>query len=274
MDNLSFSDDTASKTGKNRRTVDRSISLAEGISDRVAAQLEGSKLANNRNELAKLAKLPEAEQVDSTAWSIGRVLSRVAPIERTGDPTAARSMAYYAKHAKERKREGGKRGGEKSTKAIDAKTTHCENKGMMNSSYPCNSSENTARAEAAAAVGVGETSVRARGRTADPPPRWRKRTPVLTRAPTKSVAPFTACCPEGVSTRVDPSERTHAPFSSTVWGLAGPFGANPGETGEIRPNHHAPRGSRHAPRGSRVTPRYARPTPRHTRTPRGLAGKC
>ncbi len=59
----SFAADTASKTGKNKRTVERAVKLAEGISDRVAVQLDGTKIADNKTQLAELTLLSEANQL-------------------------------------------------------------------------------------------------------------------------------------------------------------------------------------------------------------------
>ena len=61
-DNMSFSDDTASKTGKNKRTVERAVKLADDISDEVAEQLEGMAIADNKAELGQLAKLSPDDQ--------------------------------------------------------------------------------------------------------------------------------------------------------------------------------------------------------------------
>lgn len=58
-----FAEDTAQKTGKSRSTIDRSVKLAEEITDAAAIQLDGTKVANNKTELKRLAALSEDNQL-------------------------------------------------------------------------------------------------------------------------------------------------------------------------------------------------------------------
>jgi len=62
-DKLSFSDDTAAHTGTTSRTVERAVELGNKITDAAATQLHGTKVANNKAELKKLAALDEDEQL-------------------------------------------------------------------------------------------------------------------------------------------------------------------------------------------------------------------
>jgi len=61
-DNLSFSRDTAAKTGTSRRTVERSVALAEKLDDQAVDTLGEHPVANSKTELQKLAELPLSEQ--------------------------------------------------------------------------------------------------------------------------------------------------------------------------------------------------------------------
>jgi len=61
-DNLSFSQDTAAKTGKSKRTVERDAAVGAKLDDKAVAKLQGHPLADNKTELAKLAAMPAKEQ--------------------------------------------------------------------------------------------------------------------------------------------------------------------------------------------------------------------
>jgi ParB family chromosome partitioning protein len=62
-DNLSsFSEDAASKSGRNKRSIQRDVALADAIPDDVAERIADSPVADNKSELKQLAKMPEAEQ--------------------------------------------------------------------------------------------------------------------------------------------------------------------------------------------------------------------
>ena len=61
-DKLSFAIDTAAKTGKSKRTVERDAALGAKLDDKAVAKLHGHPLADNKTELAKLAAMPAKEQ--------------------------------------------------------------------------------------------------------------------------------------------------------------------------------------------------------------------
>jgi len=58
----SFAADTAAKTGTSRRTVERSVALAEKLDDQAVDTLGEHPVANSKTELQKLAELPPSEQ--------------------------------------------------------------------------------------------------------------------------------------------------------------------------------------------------------------------
>ena len=76
-DNLSFTENTASATGKSKRTVERAVQLAEGISDRVAVQLDEHPIANNKSQLGKLTALTEDVQLAVLAKIDGKEIKTV-----------------------------------------------------------------------------------------------------------------------------------------------------------------------------------------------------
>jgi len=59
-----FAADTAAKTGTSRRTVERSVALAEKLDDQAVDTLGEHPVANSKTELQKLAELPPSEQRD------------------------------------------------------------------------------------------------------------------------------------------------------------------------------------------------------------------
>lgn len=61
-DKMSFAADTATKTGTSRRTVERSVALAEKLDDQAVDTLGEHPAANSKTELQKLAELPPSEQ--------------------------------------------------------------------------------------------------------------------------------------------------------------------------------------------------------------------
>ena len=63
-DKMSFVQDTAAKTGTSRRTVERSVALAEKLDDQAVDTLGEHPVANSKTELQKLAELPPSEQRD------------------------------------------------------------------------------------------------------------------------------------------------------------------------------------------------------------------
>jgi len=56
-DKMSFSSDTAAKTGKSKRSVERDAALGLALSDDVLEKIAATPVANNKSELKKLAKL-------------------------------------------------------------------------------------------------------------------------------------------------------------------------------------------------------------------------
>lgn len=61
---LPFAADTAAKTGKSRRTVERDIALADKLDDAAVETLADHPVANSKTELKKLADLPADKQRD------------------------------------------------------------------------------------------------------------------------------------------------------------------------------------------------------------------
>ena len=59
---ISFAADTAAKTGTSRRTVERSVALAEKLDDQAVDALGEHPVVNSKTELQKLAELPPSEQ--------------------------------------------------------------------------------------------------------------------------------------------------------------------------------------------------------------------
>lgn len=58
----SFTEDTAQKTGKSRRTVERDVAIGAAIPDEVAELIKDTPVADNKSELKRLAKLEPEEQ--------------------------------------------------------------------------------------------------------------------------------------------------------------------------------------------------------------------
>lgn len=58
-----FTDDTSTKTGKSRRTVERAVEIGENLTDAAAEKIADSPIAKNRGELKKLADLTPEKQV-------------------------------------------------------------------------------------------------------------------------------------------------------------------------------------------------------------------
>lgn len=63
MSHVSFTEDAAEKTEKSRRTVERSVEVAEAICPAAKTQLVGTKVADNKSQLKKLGALPEKDQI-------------------------------------------------------------------------------------------------------------------------------------------------------------------------------------------------------------------
>lgn len=61
-DTMSFSKDTADKTGKSSRTIERDVALGEALDDEAAETIDGSPVADNKAELKQLAAMPAEKQ--------------------------------------------------------------------------------------------------------------------------------------------------------------------------------------------------------------------
>jgi len=61
-DKMSFSEDTAAKTGKSKRTVERAVAAAQNITDEVQQVIDDTPVADNQSQLGKLAALPPEEE--------------------------------------------------------------------------------------------------------------------------------------------------------------------------------------------------------------------
>jgi ParB family chromosome partitioning protein len=87
---ISFTDDTAQKTGQTRRNVERAVKLAEDITDAAATQLAGTKVADNKAELKKLAALDEEQQLEvATKIGQGKAKSVAEALGKKRGATAA-----------------------------------------------------------------------------------------------------------------------------------------------------------------------------------------
>lgn len=61
-DKMSFAGDTASKTGKSRRTIERDTALGNDLDERAVEILDNHKVANSKSELKKLSEKSPAQQ--------------------------------------------------------------------------------------------------------------------------------------------------------------------------------------------------------------------
>lgn len=62
-ESASFAEAIAEQTGMGKSTVQHAVTIAENLSDDAAEAIKGTRIADNKSELAKLSKLPEAQQV-------------------------------------------------------------------------------------------------------------------------------------------------------------------------------------------------------------------
>lgn len=62
MSPVSFTKDTAAKTGRSRRTVERMVKLGKSLDDEAARLLANTPFADNSGVLTKLARLPGEAQ--------------------------------------------------------------------------------------------------------------------------------------------------------------------------------------------------------------------
>ena len=67
---MPFASDTDQKTGKSKSSVNRDIAVAENLTDATQTQITGTKVADSKAELQRLAKLPPKQQ-EKVAAAIG-----------------------------------------------------------------------------------------------------------------------------------------------------------------------------------------------------------
>jgi ParB family chromosome partitioning protein len=61
-DRMSFAEDTARKTGKSRRTIERSVAIARKLPDDIQESIRDTAIAKNKSQLEELARLPAEQQ--------------------------------------------------------------------------------------------------------------------------------------------------------------------------------------------------------------------
>lgn len=61
-DTVSFSQDTAAKTGQSERTIQRDVRIAQHIAEDVKDAIRDTKIADSKTDLLELARLPEDDQ--------------------------------------------------------------------------------------------------------------------------------------------------------------------------------------------------------------------
>jgi ParB family chromosome partitioning protein len=88
-DNMSFASDTATKTGKTKRTVERSVALGEKLDDKAVEILGDNPITDNKTELKKLAELEKPDQrkvakkiASGKAETVGEALTGKKPQKR------------------------------------------------------------------------------------------------------------------------------------------------------------------------------------------------
>ncbi len=103
-DNVSFANDTAAKTGKSRRSVERSVEVAEKLPEEVQNILATSCVADNRAQLKLVADLEAPEQrkvakliAEKKAPTVQKALEILHPEEE--EPDEGEDLS--AKYAKE-----------------------------------------------------------------------------------------------------------------------------------------------------------------------------
>ena len=92
-DVLSFAEDTASQTGKSRRTVERAVEVAEKIPEDVQEAIAETAVADNKSALSKLAKLDESEQREE----VERIRTGESTLVGRGTSAASATAAEIAK---------------------------------------------------------------------------------------------------------------------------------------------------------------------------------
>ncbi|MCX7428835.1 MAG: ParB N-terminal domain-containing protein [Planctomycetia bacterium] len=106
-ESVSFSQDTATKTGRSARAVQLDVALADAIPDEVAEAIADSPVADNKAELKKLAALPADEQsavaeklADGSAKTVneargGKPRKNVTKTKRASKPTNAATLKLH-----------------------------------------------------------------------------------------------------------------------------------------------------------------------------------
>ncbi len=89
-DKMSFSEDTAAKTGKSKRTVERAVKVGEKLADDALFKLGSHPIANNQAELAKLAEYTAKEQAEIVVKLNRGQLQRVPEKEQPKAKPAAK----------------------------------------------------------------------------------------------------------------------------------------------------------------------------------------
>ena len=64
---LTFAEDTAAKTGRSRRTVERKVKIGQNLDPQAAETLKGTPVEDNQSELEALSELPAEEQREAAA---------------------------------------------------------------------------------------------------------------------------------------------------------------------------------------------------------------
>jgi ParB family transcriptional regulator, chromosome partitioning protein len=67
MSHVSFTEDTAAKTGNTRRTIERKVEIGEKLDPQAAAMLKGTPIEDNQSELKAMSELPAEEQRENAA---------------------------------------------------------------------------------------------------------------------------------------------------------------------------------------------------------------
>jgi len=89
-DKMSFVQDTAAKTGKSKRTVERAVKVGEKLADDALFKLGSHPIANNQAELAKLAEYTAKEQAEIVVKLNRGQLQRVPEKEQPKAKPAAK----------------------------------------------------------------------------------------------------------------------------------------------------------------------------------------
>ena len=81
----SFTSDTATKTGRSRRSVERDVAIGEAICDEAAKIIDDTPIADNRSELAALGAMEPEEQIKAAEKVRSGKARSVKPRKTKGD---------------------------------------------------------------------------------------------------------------------------------------------------------------------------------------------